>query len=92
MITAPAQAQKVKTSSQVQKAIELKKQQCTNILHSCHYLEHREKYTNLPRYRDLDKDKIIGDTRLQKLDDMFEQVTDNDYARDPQIVKKLFIY
>ena len=50
---------------------------------ACFYLEHKEKYDNRPRYRDLDKEQILGETRLQKLNQMFDLLKEFDDASDP---------
>ena len=43
-------------------------------------------------YRDLDKEKILGDMRLEKLNDMFDLLKGFDDATDPQTLKKMFVY
>ena len=61
-------------------------------MNSCFYLEHKEKYDNHPRYRDLDKEQILGDFRLQKMNQMFNLLTEFEDANEPQTLKKMFIY
>ena len=71
---------------------DIKKFECKNIVSACFYLEHKEKYDNRPRYRDLDKELVLGDVRLQKLNEMFNLLKEFDDASDPQTLKKMFIY
>ena len=61
-------------------------------MQACFYLEHKEKYDNIPRFRDLDKEQVLGDLRLQKLNEMFNLLKEFDDASDPQTLKKMFIY
>ena len=75
-----------------QRANELKKFECKNIVHSCFYLEHKEEYVNRKIYRELDRDKILGDARLTKLNEIFNRLKEFDDANDPQTLKKMFIY
>lgn len=70
------------TKAQVQRQQELNKFSCSNILSSCIYLEHQEKYLNQPRYRELDKDLILGDFRLSKMAEMQKQLQEFDDAAD----------
>ena len=46
----------------------------------------------MPRYRDLDKELVLGDQRLNKLNEMFDLLKEFDDASDPQTLKKMFIY
>ena len=71
---------------------DVKKFECKNIVQACFYLEHKEKYDNIPRFRDLDKEQVLGDLRLQKLNEMFNLLKEFDDASDPQTLKKMFIY
>jgi hypothetical protein len=43
---------------------DIKKFECKNIVQACFFLEHKEKFDNRPRYRDLDKELVLGDVRL----------------------------
>ena len=50
---------------------------------SCFHLEHNEKYTNLPRYREMDMEKILAESRRERIVGMFEHLTEYDDAVDP---------
>ena len=69
-----------------------RKFECQNIVNSCLFLEHEEKYTNLPREKELDKDQVLGEIRLSKQDNMFNILKEFDEANDPQTLKLMFIY
>ena len=71
---------------------DIKKFECKNIVQACFFLEHKEKFDNVPRYRDLDKELVLGDQRLTKLNEMFDLLKEFDDASDPQTLKKMFIY
>ena len=43
---------------------DIKKFECKNIVQACFYLEHKEKFDNLPKYRDMDKELVLGYARL----------------------------
>jgi hypothetical protein len=43
---------------------DIKKFECKNIVQACFYLEHKEKFDNRPKYRDMDKELVLGDARL----------------------------
>jgi hypothetical protein len=66
--------------------------QCKNIVDSCFFLEHREKYVNQLLYRDLDKEKVLADERISKMNEIFGLLKEFNDARDPQTLKKMFIY
>lgn len=69
-----------------------RKFQCQNIVNSCTFLEHEEKYENQPRQRELDKDQVLGEIRLVKQNDMFDILKEFDDANDPHTLKLMFIY
>ena len=50
---------------------------------SCFFLEHHEKFENVPRYRDIDKDWVMTDARLQGLNNTFARIGTNDAPADP---------
>lgn len=60
-----------------------RKFECQNIVNSCLFLEHEEKYNNLPREKELDKEQVLGDIRLSKQDNMFNILKEFDEANDP---------
>ena len=62
---------------------EVKKFECKNIVNACLHLEHKEKFVNKPRYRDMDHDLILSEYRLSKLNGMFNLLKELDDANDP---------
>jgi len=74
------------------KQSDVRRFQCKNIVDSCFFLEHREKYVNQLIYRDLDKEKVLADERISKMNEIFGLLKEFNDARDPQTLKKMFIY
>ena len=69
-----------------------RKFECQNIVNACYYLEHVERYEKQPRFKELDKDQVLGELRLHKQNEMFNMLKEFDEANDPQTLKLMFIY
>ena len=59
---------------------------------SCAFLQHLEKYNNLPRYREIDKDIILDELRSSKMGDMQRLLQSFEEASDPRTLMHMFIH
>lgn len=82
----------MKKESKEQSLNRFRKYQCQNIVNSCTFLEHEEKYNNQPRQIELDKDQVLGEIKLKKQNEMFDILKEFDDANDPHTLKLMFIY
>lgn len=70
----------------------MQKYQAKNIIDACQFLEHIERYEKIPRLREFEKDMILNDMRLKKINDHINLLKEFDDASDPQTLKMMFIY
>lgn len=71
---------------------EIKQYEVRNVVQACYYLEHIEQFVKKPRYRELDKELVLSDLRLQKLYSMLGLLKDFEDANEPSVLKKMFVY
>ena len=55
-------------------------------------MEHNENFKNRPRYREVEKDRVLDEERSLKLNHLYDLLAAYDGAPDPQTLKKMFIY
>lgn len=50
---------------------DVQKIKCLNIVESCNFLEHQQKFKNMPLFKEMDKEKVLHE---YKQDKMFEMI------------------
>lgn len=71
---------------------EIRKFECKNIVDSCYYLEHIERYEKQPEYREMDKEMILNEMRNAKLNETYELLKEFEDANDPAALRRIFLY
>jgi len=51
-----------------------------------------EQHENKHLWRELDKEKVLGDLRNQKLKKMYAAIKEADISTDPMTLKQMFVY
>lgn len=70
----------------------VRRYECKNVVDSCFFLEHCNSMFNMPKVKEIDKDRVLSDLRLQKMNNFIDQMKDFNHATDPEILKRMVVY